>query len=39
MKKGHWEVKDENGIWHEVTAVQAASYRLDGAEVRYVEEA
>ena len=38
MKKGHWEVKDINGVWHTISEIQAASYRCDGAEVRFIEE-
>lgn len=29
-----YEVRDVAGVWHEITAVQYAAYRLDGAPVR-----
>lgn len=37
MENGYWEVKDANGIWHKITGFQAASYRADGVQVRYIE--
>ena len=38
MEQGHWEVKDCEGEWHIVSSFQAAAYRLDGVEVRFVKE-
>lgn len=31
-------VQDNQGVWHEVTAVEYAAYRLDGAPVKAVPQ-